>query len=420
MKLLEQLKKKVSSIPRRYLAAVIVLISAVLLIVIVLAPVGSGSADISKIERNSYGESARKESLRVLIEGEKAQEVELEIRPREYTSEELQALFGQAMRILDKTIAGENKSLDCVTQDLDLPGKLPGLPFSIVWEFSRYDVIDMNGRLKPEVLKELDAGRDGILLGLTAVLRYKEEEALYSVQARIFAADDNADIAEKLIELVKKTDEETQESRYLRLPDELEGRHIRWKSSEGSGAPAILLLGMIGGICILLMDKQKKEKERRERQLQMLCDYPEIISQFTMLMGAGLTAKNTWKRVTEDYQEKKKQTGRDRAAYEEMLYTWQEMQSGIPESESYERFARRCGLTVYMKFGALLSQNLKKGAKGMSDILRIEAVQALEDRKSRAKRLGEEAGTKLLAPMFLMLAVVMAVIIIPAFWSIQV
>ena len=96
------------------------------------------------------------------------------------------------------------------------------------------------------------------------------------------------------------------------------------------------------------------------------------------------------------------------------------MKSGIAEAESYERFARRCGLTVYMKFGALLSQNLKKGTKGLADIFRMEAVQAMEDRKSRAKRLGEEAGTKLLVPMFLMLAVVMAVIIIPAFWSIQI
>lgn len=96
------------------------------------------------------------------------------------------------------------------------------------------------------------------------------------------------------------------------------------------------------------------------------------------------------------------------------------MQGKIPENDSYERFARRCGLAPYMKFGALLSQNLKKGAGGLAAILNVEALQALEDRKNRAKRLGEEAGTKLLFPMFLMLVIVMAIIIIPAFWSIQV
>lgn len=52
MKPLERIKEKVSGIPRKSLAAVIVLASAVLLVVIVLVPVGSGSADIGKIERN--------------------------------------------------------------------------------------------------------------------------------------------------------------------------------------------------------------------------------------------------------------------------------------------------------------------------------------------------------------------------------
>lgn len=96
------------------------------------------------------------------------------------------------------------------------------------------------------------------------------------------------------------------------------------------------------------------------------------------------------------------------------------MKSGIPEMECYERFARRCDLIPYMKMGALLSQNLKKGAKGISEMLRMEAVQALEDRKSRARQLGEEAGTRLLIPMLLMLIIVITIVVVPAFLSIQV
>ena len=66
-----------------------------------------------------------------------------------------------------------------------------------------------------------------------------------------------------------------------------------------------------------------------------------------------------------------------------------------------------------------MSQNLRKGIKGLTQMLRMEAIQAFEERKARAKRLGEEAGTKLLAPMFLMLAVVLVIVIVPAFLSIQ-
>ena len=50
-------------------------------------------------------------------------------------------------------------------------------------------------------------------------------------------------------------------------------------------------------------------------------------------------------------------------------------------------------------------------------MLRLEAVQAFEERKATAKRLGEEAGTKLLLPMFLMLAIVLVIVIVPAFFS---
>lgn len=74
----------------------------------------------------------------------------------------------------------------------------------------------------------------------------------------------------------------------------------------------------------------------------------------------------------------------------------------------------------YLGVGALLSQNLRKGTKGLSELLKLESIQAFEERKARAKRLGEEAGTKLLLPMFLMLVVVLIIVIVPAFLTMQI
>jgi tight adherence protein C len=47
-------------------------------------------------------------------------------------------------------------------------------------------------------------------------------------------------------------------------------------------------------------------------------------------------------------------------------------------------------------------------------LLSKEAELAMEQRKNLAKRLGEEAGTKLLLPMMLMLSIIMVLIIVPA------
>ena len=104
----------------------------------------------------------------------------------------------------------------------------------------------------------------------------------------------------------------------------------------------------------------------------------------------------------------------------EMQKTCREMESGHTEAESYENFGRRCKVQAYVRFGALLSQNLRKGTRGLTELLKMEAIQAFEDRKARARRLGEEAGTKLLLPMFLMLTVVLVIVIVPAFLSMQI
>lgn len=150
----------------------------------------------------------------------------------------------------------------------------------------------------------------------------------------------------------------------------------------------------------------------------MVLDYPEIVSKLTLLLGAGMTVRKAWRKIAEDYGDKNAR-GKARFAYEEMLYTSREMDSGVAEAESYEKFGRRCNVQEYLRLGALLSQNLRKGTKGLNDLLKLEALQAFEERKARAKRRGEEAGTKLLLPMFLMLAEVLIIVVVPAFLSIQ-
>lgn len=50
----------------------------------------------------------------------------------------------------------------------------------------------------------------------------------------------------------------------------------------------------------------------------------------------------------------------------------------------------------------------------MRSILQAEMTDALEQRKNLARRLGEEAGTRLLMPLFLMLGIIMVMIMVPA------
>ena len=94
-----------------------------------------------------------------------------------------------------------------------------------------------------------------------------------------------------------------------------------------------------------------------------------------------------------------------------------EMDSGISESEAYYRFGERCGQVRYKTFSTLLVQNLQKGSRQLSQMLEAESLEAWDERKRKARIVGEEAATKLLFPMILMMGVVMAIVMIPAMIS---
>ena len=72
-----------------------------------------------------------------------------------------------------------------------------------------------------------------------------------------------------------------------------------------------------------------------------------------------------------------------------------------------------------MKLSSLLEQNRKTGTKNLHELLEQEMTQAWEEQKHTAKRLGEEAGTKLLVPLFLMLLVVMVIVMVPALMAVS-
>ena len=150
----------------------------------------------------------------------------------------------------------------------------------------------------------------------------------------------------------------------------------------------------------------------------MLVDYSEIVSKLTLLLGAGMTIRSALEKIAFDYDKKKREgTQHRRYAYDEIVYVCREMQGGVSERLGLDMLGRRCHVPCYMKLCSLLLQNLKKGSKGMAQSLSYEVGQAFEERKNLAKKLGEEAGTKLLFPMILMLVIVMVVLIVPALMS---
>lgn len=376
---------------------------------------------VTKIERNSYGERAETDTYKVEIDGKTEEILDIQVAPRSYTEQELQGLYLSATKVLETSFLGQNTSAEHVTEKLSLSDSIEGYPFRIRWEMSRYDVVDSTGKLYQNVIEKVDTENRGVPVTLTAILQYGSKSFSFSEDIVVYAEKEEIlSEKEKLENLVADIEDESREEAYVELPEMLDGKKLVWRKVESTKTIPLLLVGSAVSFFFLYSEIQKERKEKQKREKQMLFDYPEIVSQFTVLISAGMSTKNAWKKIVEDYRKQKARTGRERWAYEEMFYILQEMQSGIPEAECYAHFVERANLMPYMKLGALLLQNLRKGTKGMWAMLEVEACQSLEERKNQVKKLGEEAGTKLLLPMLLMLIVVLLIVMVPAFVSIQI
>lgn len=136
--------------------------------------------------------------------------------------------------------------------------------------------------------------------------------------------------------------------------------------------------------------------------------------------GRGKRGADGLETMVRDYERKREAGGGRLLCLRRDDAGLRELQNGVSEGRAYENFGLRCRLPCYLKLSALLEQNLKKGNKGLTQMLQAEVTEAFEQRKELAREQGEKASTRLLFPMVLMLAVVMLLVLIPAGMSMQV
>lgn len=158
-----------------------------------------------------------------------------------------------------------------------------------------------------------------------------------------------------------------------------------------------------------LVDNSINDKiEKRRLNLQM--EFPEFINKLTLLVNAGMTISKAWEKIVMDNKKKS-------VLYIEMQFALAEIQSGKPEAVAYEEFARRCKVKEIIKFVSVIILNLKKGGADVVPVLKIQAMECWEMRKSVAKRLGEEASTKILIPLMIMFVGIIIIVATPAILS---
>lgn len=362
------------------------------------------------IERPGYGESGKDQSLLLSVEMAESEAIDVYLDARSYTSSQVTKLLKSAVRQLEENLPGENASLDEVRLPLNLPTSLENGAVSVEYYISPGNMIDDNGSICGEPEK------DGTLVTISAELTCQKKTSTFECAARVYPPILSAkeQFQENVRSAVEAAQTKDPTNAQVQLPDSVDGRALRWSYPKDSSLRLIIILVIILPIAFWAREDSKVHDAAKERLSQLELDYSQLLWKLTMLLSAGLTIRGAFTRIADQYDA---EHTKRHYVYEEMKLTLREMKSGVPEATAYENFGRRCSLPSYIKLGSLLSQNLKKGAKGLTGLLEHEAVLSMEQHKMAVRKLGERAGVKMLLPMILMFGVVLIILMVPAFLS---
>ena len=368
----------------------------------------------NRLNRPEYGENSLKVKIKAKLEedGIEAEDLSLEIEAEKYTQEEFEFLVTESLPELENYVLGNNSSPDEITEDMILPERLFDTPIAIRWASDDEEVLKRTGEVNENREEE-----DRIVL-LTAVFTYEEYKMshTFGVMVKKKELSRQEKLSKSLFLKLEEIFEATKEEKEVILPKEIEGIKVVYEEEETNHTKAIILFAVTGILLWGIALKEEIESKEKQREKELLVDYPGLISQFTLLLSAGFTISGAWRKIIEQY-ENQRQNGckKRRYVYEEMTITLREIRNGVSEVDAIGRFGTRIRLAPYLKFSTLLTQNIRKGSRGLITLLKVEEKLAYEERKEMAKQLGEEAGTKLLIPMIMMFGIVLVVILVPAF-----
>ena len=372
------------------------------------------------VEREGYGGQEKQVDL-LLEKGETTEQVILNVAEQKLTKEEQKARMEEAFEYLSDHMKGENASLNEVTESLDFSIDYEKYPFDVEFQPEDYFLIDGEGNLKNEKKELLSNGYgeesllEGIQTSVTVILWYGDESAKKTYELTVFPKEKNG--VEKLfadvLEEVEKTEKETSYKEGFLLPVKIDGVKITRIDDGGITPFHVLVIGLIFAGLLLLREKENSRQAEQKRKEQLQRCYPWFVNELVLLLGAGMQVKNIFTVLLHEHEKEEDL----KPLMEELKIAKNSMEIGMAEEQVYYQLGRRLKLPCYIKLMTLLEQNVKRGGKGLAAIFEQEELAALEERKNLAKRYGEEAGTKLLGPMILLLVVIMCMIMVPAFLS---
>lgn len=377
-----------------------------LLVMVWLMPQDEGELNSNIVIRNGYEGLEKNIYLTAKSEGLE-EEIEVVIEPLHYTKKELDIMAEEVFSyFLDNMFPNKEQGVYVVTNHLKFPTKIEGYPFDILWESSDYNIIDSNGRIMAETY-----GRENEVT-VTVVLSCYEYSWEKEYALVVYSPDEIWEdvFSEKVEKTIQDLNATTLDKKEIFLPEEIDGHQVVYEEKKDNPFVIIIGIGIVIMIFVWSHTDSNLSRQTEFRNNQLLVDYAKLISKLSLYMGAGLSFRTAVSKIVES-------ADKNRFYTKELEIVVRELENGISEQKAVNKLAERCKLPCYIKLSVLINQNIRKGNNSLQKQLKEETDKAFEERKNLAKKYGEEAGTKLLFPMIMILVVVMIMVMYPAFVS---
>lgn len=360
--------------------------------------------------RPEQGQGERQVELQAWLEGGEVGRLTVSVPERQLTQQEACELYQEFWKRLKQEALGDNPSWQQVTSSLELLEELEGYPFTVSWRSSDYERIGTSGTVHDPV--------EPVAVTLTAEIRYLDY--LWREELEVVVIPRYLEGTELLVaqarEAYCQAEEEAAARDRITLPSTLGGRPLFWREVREDYSLVLMAMTVCTAAAIFLFQDRDLHQQVLKRREKMKGTYPVVLNKLALYLGAGMTIRGAFQKIALDYHERRnKENGQP--LYEEMLYACNQLQAGISESRAYEMWAARTGLQDCARLSAMLVQNLKKGNAALLSRLKEEGDKALQEDLNLRRKKGEEAGTRLLVPMIMMMAIVMVLVMVPAFQS---
>ncbi len=371
--------------------------------------------DKSIIKRGEYNEFSQIITRDYRI-GKYSGSFDIEVSNKEYSDKEITEIFGKIKSDLPELILGENESLNAIRKPLNLVKSFNEV-VSILWHSENNDLIGTDGNIN-----NTDIAEAGEAVRLEYLIQYLDKSIAGEISVRVLPPIYTEEEAIYRALKYKASESEKQDrtnDNYI-LPQEINGLKVIWGSSENNYFFPLLFLAIILSFLAYFLQEKKLDENIKDRRKQMLNDYYEIVNKLILYINVGVSVKTAFQKMAEEYLDRRnKKLIKFKYAYEELIIMCRKIDNGLSEAAAYELCGKRSELIQYKKLFGYVNQSIKKGSGFVVEKLTAELKEAFELRKANAVKIGEEATTKLMLPMIIMLIIVIGILIIPAFTSFE-